>query len=149
MGSALPKKRGGRSGVPVYSRELEDIICTRLAEGETLNAICRTPGMPCPSAVRQWVLADKPAGIAARYARAREYGYEAMADELFDIADDRSCLGKPDASAAVQQQRLATDVRRWYLSKVLPHLLAIASRWSAIPISLSSPALSWWGSRRA
>lgn len=116
------RQRGGRNGCqPLYSRELENEICTRLSEGETLNAICRSPGMPTPSAVRQWVLADRPAGIAVRYARARERGYEAMADALFDIADDRSCLGKPDASAAVQQQRLATDVRRWYLSKVLPH----------------------------
>jgi len=68
------------------------------------------------------VIYDKPAGIAERYAHARRLGYEAMADELFTIADDTSQIAaNPEISGAlVAQQRLAVDARKWFLSKVLP-----------------------------
>lgn len=117
-----PAKRGGRNGIEsVYTREIDDEICRRVANGESLSNVCRTPGFPTPSTVRDWVVQDRPAGIAARYARAREAGWEAMADELFSISDDRTFVGRPDASAVVAQQRLAVDTRKWFLSKVLPH----------------------------
>jgi hypothetical protein len=62
-------------------------------------------------------------GLGSKYARARELGYEALADELFAIADDKSFIcERPDiANAVIQQQRLAVDTRKWFLSKVLPH----------------------------
>src|SRR4051812_49913212 len=93
------RQRGGRSGQPVYSPQLEEQILTRIAAGESLAAICRTPGFPTAASVREWTINDRPAGIAMRYARARERGLEAMADELFTISDDRSFVGQPDASA--------------------------------------------------
>lgn len=115
------RQRGGRNGAePVYSRQIDDEICRRLSLGESVNSICRTPGFPAPSVVKQWVVEDR-GGIGARYARAREVGWETMADQLFEISDDRSFVGQPDASAIVQQQRLAVDTRKWFLSKVLPH----------------------------
>ena len=118
---APQRQRGGR-GVALYTRHIEDQICERLAQGETLNAICRAPGMPTPQAVKLWVADDKPPGIASRYARARQLGYEVLADEVIELSDDRSFVGHPDAQAIVTAQRLSVDSRKWLLSKVLPRI---------------------------
>jgi hypothetical protein len=116
-----PKRsRGGRSGVPVYTQALADEICDRLADGEPLNVICKTPGMPVPSAIRKWAL-DR-ADFGARYARAKSIGYERLADEVIAIGDAPIIHnGHPD-NALVQHARLMSDNRKWLLSKVLPKI---------------------------
>jgi hypothetical protein len=109
-----------------YSDALADEICERLAMGESLNAICQDPYMPAENRVRQWVLDDRAdksgngRGFAAKYARARAIGYECLADEIIDISDAPIMFeGRPD-NALVQQARLRSDNRKWFLSKVLP-----------------------------
>ena len=57
------------------------------AGGETLRAICRDEGMPDERTVRRWAL-DDVEGFAGHYAKAREVGYQSLADELLEIADD-------------------------------------------------------------
>jgi len=114
----LPKKRGRSSR---YTEAVADAICRRVAAGETLREICRSSDhFPPESSVREWVLADRQ-GFAARYARAREQGYEHWASEILQIsdADYRGPDGQTD-NAAVQQARLRVDARRWLLSKMLP-----------------------------
>jgi hypothetical protein len=120
--NAPARQRGGRSGVHLYTPQIEEQILARLALGETLNAICHSPGMPTIQAVKLWVLEDRPAGIASRYARARQLGYEVMADQVIELSDDRSFMGRDDANAIVQAQRLSVDSRKWLLSKVLPKI---------------------------
>ena len=63
---------------------------TRLAAGEGLATICKDPNMPSEQAVRQWVMDDRPPGIALRYARARTIGYHHLADEIIQLSDDLS-----------------------------------------------------------
>jgi len=58
---------------PKYTRELDETICQRLANGEALKAICREDAMPASRTVRTWVAKDLN-GFAARYAQARELG---------------------------------------------------------------------------
>lgn len=94
-----------------YSQELADKICDRLAAGETLRAICKSEGMPSEMTVRRWAL-DAESPFSSQYARAREIGYHAMADELLEIADG----GSGDA----QRDRLSVETRKWLLSKALP-----------------------------
>jgi hypothetical protein len=102
-------------------------ICTRLAAGETLRAICRDRSLPTETVVRGWVI-DRPR-FAADYERAREIGYAALADQLLEIADDSSAdtyvddKGKtrPDAEA-IQRSRLRIDTRKWLLAKILPRM---------------------------
>lgn len=125
MPEARKKPRGGRNGAePVYSRQIAEDICDRLAAGESLRRICREPGMPDEKAVRKWAHEDSERGRAfgPQYARARTIGYERLVEDLLEIADDRSFIGSPDANAMVQQQRLAFEARRWLLSKVFPKL---------------------------
>jgi hypothetical protein len=120
-----------RGGPPKYTPELAAEIIDRLEQGETLIAICRTEGMPVESAVRQWVNADVD-GFAAKYARAREHGYQRMADEIIEISDDGSndwmLRNDPDNRGyrvngeATSRSRLRVDTRKWLLGKVLPKI---------------------------
>lgn len=100
-----------KRGRPVtYTQEVADEICRRLAEGETLRSICRDLDVPI-STVLGWVRDDRE-GFAAQYARARDIGYEVMADELIEIAD----RGSEDW----QRDRLRVDTRKWVLARALP-----------------------------
>ena len=95
-----------------YTDTLALTICRRIAEGESLSKICKTPGMPTKSTVVGWTF--KHDDFYEHYARARETQAQLLADELFDIADDK----KGD----VQRDRLRADTRKWYLCKVLPKI---------------------------
>ena len=97
----------------IFSPELADRLCERLADGETLRAICRGEGMPDERTVRRWAL-DDVEGFSTQYARAREIGYQSMADDLTEIADAKD--GDP------ARDRLRVDTRKWLLSKALPKI---------------------------
>jgi hypothetical protein len=53
-----------------FSQEIADLICNRMANGESLRAICRDEGMPAASTVCLWAANDKT--FAEQYARARD-----------------------------------------------------------------------------
>jgi hypothetical protein len=94
----------------IYTQEIADLICQRLAKGESLRAICRGDEFPQESTVRQWAVDDRE-GFYAQYTRSRDIGLDCMADEVQEIAD-----GVGD----VARDRLRFDSRRWYLSKLAP-----------------------------
>jgi hypothetical protein len=124
-GKGRPAKRRGQQ--TKYTDAIADEICERLAKGESLFAICKSsPHLPSEYAIRQWALDDQAdkggngRGFASKYARARAVGYERLADEIIDISDAPIMFeGRPD-NALVQQARLRSDNRKWFLSKVLP-----------------------------
>ncbi|MDQ9195166.1 DNA packaging protein [Cronobacter sakazakii] len=113
-----------------YTEELAEIICLRLAEGESLRSVCRDEGMPSKQAVLRWLARNE--SFRAQYVRAKEEGAEAIAEELFDIADDGSndwmekldkdgeAIGYQLNGEHVQRSKLRIDTRKWYLSKILP-----------------------------
>ena len=109
----------------LYTPELMAEICRRLAEGESLLHICRTAGMPSEGTVRLWVKQDRD-GCAAQYTQARELGYELLADELLEIADDgtNDWIDRDGQRVCdhdhVSRSRLRVDTRKWVLSKMLP-----------------------------
>lgn len=72
--------------ISIRTKDMEDEIISRLAEGTPLAEICRDDGMPHPSTWRDWCNGDET--LALRYARAREDGFAAIAAETFAIADD-------------------------------------------------------------
>jgi hypothetical protein len=124
----------------LFTKELVDQICDQLASGVTLREVCRAEVMPDERTVRRWALEDRE-GFAERYAQAREIGYQSMADEMLEIADDGSndWMLRKDGDKEfyvlnrehVQRSRLRLDTRKWLLSKALPKVygdkLAIAS----------------------
>lgn len=110
-----------------FTPEIAALICDQLSEGKSLREVCRQDGMPPESTVRLWAMDDRD-GFAAQYAKARELGYHAMADDLLDIADDKSGdYTLKDGvtvldSEAVSRARLRVDTRKWMLSKALPKI---------------------------
>jgi hypothetical protein len=75
-----------------------------LANGVTLRALCREDGMPNWRTVYDWIEAD--AELAAQVARARELGFDAIAEDVFDIAD-----GTRASSEHVQLSKMRIDTR--------------------------------------
>lgn len=74
--------------------------------------------------------ADK---FASQYGRAREIGYQRMADEIVEIADDatndfmtRTNKDGDEYEAVnqehIQRSKLRIDTRKWLMSKALPKI---------------------------
>jgi hypothetical protein len=115
----------------LYSREIAQVICDRLAAGESLTAICNDGGMPCTRTVARWVIGDAGPGFTAQYREARDMGLDVLADEVLAIADDSSqdVITKTDERGRtyrgidhehVNRSRLRVDARKWYLCKLAP-----------------------------
>jgi hypothetical protein len=84
--------------------------------------------MPGKTTVFEWLAED--AAFADQYARAKEAGIEAMAEEVLDISDNATNdwmerHGQDDAGwqangEHIQRSRLRVDSRKWLLSKLAP-----------------------------
>jgi hypothetical protein len=70
------------SRTPAVEKRIIDGLC----DGTPLRALCREDGMPNWRTVYDWIAAD--ADLAARIAHARDLGYDAIAEDVLDIADD-------------------------------------------------------------
>ncbi len=122
-----PGTRRGRGRPTRYTTDTASTICSRLAGGESLRSICRDDTMPSLSTVMGWLFDGEHEEFSQQYARAREVQAEVLADELADIADDRSndFTKDKDGKAVVdhehiQRSRLRVDTRKWIASKLLP-----------------------------
>lgn len=80
--SEAPKKTGRPSK---YTPELVAEICERLSAGEPLRQICRDDRMPHWTRVYEWLSQDPE--LSLRVARARESGFDALAEEALEIAN--------------------------------------------------------------
>ena len=68
-----------------YTPDVAHKICELLSEGVPLREICRMDGMPYWRTVYLWMAQDDD--LAAHIARAREAGYDALAEECLQIAN--------------------------------------------------------------
>ena len=93
----------------LYTPALAETVCKRIAEGESLRAICRDSGMPTEGAVRAWAR-DNRDGFGSRYRLARELQFEFWADQIVEIADA--------SEADPRDRQVRIDVRKWLLSKL-------------------------------
>jgi len=81
-----PKKMGAPKGSgSKYTEEIADRICDLVSNGVNLRKVCRMEGMPAWRTVYDWVV-EKP-DFAARLARARELGYDSLAEEALEISN--------------------------------------------------------------
>ena len=106
-----PTRKRGRPSL--YTPELARIICNRLAEPESLKAICRDPGMPSESAVLRWV--TRSPEFRRQYDLARDFGRQMAAEEVLEIADSVF----PNAEAVALARRLI-DAKKWHLGRMAP-----------------------------
>jgi single-stranded DNA-binding protein len=106
------------------NNEIAAVVCTRLAEGESLRKAAEAEGTT-HSTILAWVKED--AEFANQYARAREIGYHLLADEIVEISDESQRDSYTDEQGNVRvnaevvaRSRLRVDTRKWMLSKMLP-----------------------------
>lgn len=109
-----------------YSQETADVICERLASGESMRTISKAEGMPAMSTMFLWLREHKE--FSEQYAKAKEEGVDALVEELLDIADDGSNdwmeindednPGYKFNGEHYQRSRLRIDTRKWIASKL-------------------------------
>ena len=124
----LPAQRGPMT---YYNRQLADEICSRVIEGQTIQEIGSSPGMPHWTTIWKWV-ARHPEFcemwlIAKRAQMLRE------AESILEIADD----GRNDWMQRrvddgtfepivdkdnIQRSRVRIDARKWLLAKMMPSI---------------------------
>jgi len=75
-----PKGSGSK-----YTDDIADRICDLVSNGVNLRKVCRMEGMPAWRTVYDWVVARPD--FAARLARARDMGYDALAEEALEISN--------------------------------------------------------------
>lgn len=102
---AVSKRPRGRP--TRYSDEVAAELCARLSHGEPLAQICRDEHMPAVATVSDWK-ARHP-GFSVGFARAREEGFDAIASDCLNIADN---LGEEANS-----RRVRIDARLKLLAK--------------------------------
>lgn len=103
-----------------YTAEMAERICIRLSTGESLSSVCREDGFPSKPAVLRWL--TKFEEFRTQYARAKQEGADAIAEQMFDIADEEPRL-KEDGSidpAYIAYAKHRTDTRKWYLARIAP-----------------------------
>lgn len=101
-----PNRKQGRP--TKFTQELADTICERMANGETLRAVCRDIRL-APSTVIEWTMNNKE--FSEHYAQARQKQADAYADMILDEA-----FNSHDA----QIGRLRVDALKWVASKLAP-----------------------------
>lgn len=151
------KKVEKKIGRPTdFSQELADLICEKIADGESLRNICDNEDMPNRSAVFRWLA--KYEEFSNQYARAREEQIETKVDEINEIADDgtNDWMERKDADGkslgwvlngeAIQRSRLRIDAIKWQASKLKPKKygdkLQLGGDPDGVPIKTESKNLS-------
>lgn len=103
-----------------YGQETADAICERIADGESLRAICRDEDMPNKATVFRWL--NRNEAFSDQYARARETQADTLFDDMLEIADGRGERvdedGKTLLATDVQRDRLAVETRKWMAGKL-------------------------------
>ncbi|EIG9177928.1 DNA-binding protein [Escherichia coli] len=105
------KKTGRPHG---YTEEKALEICELVADGQSINKISKIPGMPNRSTILKW-FRDVPE-FSTMYARAKEIGFEVLADEIIDLADAEVNTDKDQ----LRRHQLMIDTRKWLLAKLQP-----------------------------
>ena len=125
---AAPKNKGGRAST--YNPDVARMMCEQLSEGIPLREICRQEGFPAWRTVYDWMMKDPE--LSTAIARARDVGYDAMAEECLDIADNagNDWMARLDADGVqvgwqvngdhIQRSKLRIETRLKLLAKFNP-----------------------------
>lgn len=114
-----------KTGRPsTYDPVIAAKICERLSDGIPLREICRQDGMPPWQTVYSWM--ERDVSLVEAIARAREIGYDALAEECLKIADDGTNdyvegeRGPQLNSEHIQRSKLRIETRLKLLAKWNP-----------------------------
>lgn len=92
-----------------YTKELAEVICFRIMEGESLKHITDGKDMPTRSTVHLWIANN--VDFSDKYKEAKENQADTLADELLYLADN---------ATDVHKARLQIDTRKWVAAKLKP-----------------------------
>lgn len=119
------KKPAGRRST--YSDALANEICDRIANGESLRAICGGKGMPSKATVMRWLDDGAHPYLRNAYAFACWWRGQELLDEVLEIADDTSQdiiydrKGRPRGNwSAIARARLRIQARIWLYEVTVP-----------------------------
>lgn len=142
MTDEIPKQEVIPAGAPLgrpltFSADIAEEICTRLALGESLAAICRDDHMPCRVTVYSWL--RKFDDFLNDYTRAREDQGHTSADEIIEI---RNMLMRGEISH--NQARVAIDSLKWEAGKRLPKIYGDKLDLSSSDGTMSPGVATFW-----
>lgn len=112
-----------------FTQKQADLICVKLASGQSLRSICEADDMPDRTTVFRWLRDLEP--FRLQYMRAREDQAETIFDEMLEIADDGEfdyeTKKRDDGSEYeainhdhIQRSKLRIEARKWVLGKLAP-----------------------------
>jgi hypothetical protein len=102
------------------SEENLQIICAAIREGDSLQKVLKTPGMPTRTHFFEWMVADEKAAYAYGQARLQQgHWYADQIVELLNKPPERTAQGFID-SGEVNNRRLAIDALKWLAAKRTP-----------------------------
>ncbi len=107
-----------------YCPKKAQSIIEQLSDGTPLRVICRQENMPAWRTVYSWIAQDEE--LSAHIAHARELGYDAIAEDCLDIADEVSGdyveteKGMVYNAEHVQRSKLKIETRLKLLAKWNP-----------------------------
>ncbi len=122
------KHPGGRP--TIYTEEMAQEICDRLANGESLTKICRDEHVAAQTTIFNWL--DENKQFLKKYVRARKRQAEIYADETVQIPDDlhddvnRFSEGEgrkipfDELRSLTDLAKLRVNARQWHASKLRP-----------------------------
>ena len=108
--ATAPRRRGRpREAVPAH---LAEAMLAWVADGKPLRRWCALPGSVSVRAVHDW-LAKDPA-LAARYARARQAGFDAICEKILTLADTAQPNALHLAWTRLRIRVLFVLLERWF-----------------------------------
>jgi hypothetical protein len=109
---------------PKFSIEVFDSICEALSTSSIgLNKSCKNHSVS-PTSFYAWIKEDSE--LLNKYTRARENQADFMADEIIEIADDKSGdnISTENGTIAnnefINRSRLRVEARKWIAAKLKP-----------------------------
>ena len=112
-----------------FDPEIVELICDRIAEGQSPRRICQDANMPARSTVFVWL--EEHEDFARSYTLARQIQIEDLMDEILEIADDSTndwiVREGPDGKKTrvfnrdnFRRSKLQIAARKWLISKLMP-----------------------------
>jgi len=113
-----------------FTQALGDTICDRIADGESLRAICDDEDMPNKATVFRWLAAHEV--FRDQYARAREAQADSLVDDMLPIADDArndwmvkqnadgEQIGWQENGDAIRRSQIRLETRKWIAARMQP-----------------------------
>jgi hypothetical protein len=105
------------------TQDIADELCRRLAEGESLRAVCASESMPDKSTVLLWVVSGRviegtDEEFSDQYMRAREAAGFSHADSVVDIAN--RCVSTEKNPLEPNAARVAISGLQWAAERMAP-----------------------------